>query len=102
MQQQTLEVYSDLVDNAVVRLPGRKVLGSVIQGDTLFLLHADLMDMLESHKHDPDTELFYRIFVLAKGLEERLEHYISVCQEHDIELHFDMEFTVEDYQELLR
>ncbi len=101
MQLKEIEIYSEVVDNAVVRMPERKVLGSVIQGDSLFFLHADLMDILESHKHEPDTELFYRIFNIAKGIEERLEHYIDTCNENDIELNFEMEFSVEDYADLL-
>lgn len=101
MESKTIEIYSELVDNAVVRMPDRKVLGSVMQGDSLFLLHADLMDILESHKHEPDTELFYQIFNLAKGLEQRLLHYMQVCKDNDIELSFEMEFSVEDYEELL-
>jgi len=64
-------------------------------------MHADLMDILESHKHDPDTELFYRIFQIAQSVEQRLLHYIEVCDENDIELSFDMEFSVEDYKDLV-
>ena len=101
MKQEQIEIYSDLVDNAVVRMPQRNTLGFVMQGDTLFLLHADLMDILESHKHEPESELFYRIYLLAKNLEDRLTHYISVCKEHGIKLNFDIEFSVQDYEELL-
>ncbi len=101
MDKQTIEIYSELVDNAVIRMPKRQVLGSVIQGDTLFLLHSDLMDILESHKHEPDTELFYRIFQIARSTEQRLLHYIKVCRKNGIELSFDIEFSVEDYAELL-
>ncbi len=101
MKQEQIEIYSELVDNAVVRMPQRNTLGSVMQGDTLFLLHADLMDILESHKHEPHSELFYRIYMLAKSLEERLNHYIAVCKEHDVRLSFSIEFSVEDYESLM-
>lgn len=101
MKQEHIEIYSDLIDNAVVRMPERNTLGSVMQGDTLFLMHADLMDILESHKHEPDSELFYRIYLLAQNIEERLTHYILVCKQHNIKLSFDIEFSVQDYQELL-
>ncbi len=101
MDKKAIEIYSDKVDNAVIRMPERKVLGSVMQGDTLFLLHADLMDILESHKHEPQSELFYQIFNIASTLEDRLNHYIDVCRENDIELSFDIEFSVEDYKDLL-
>jgi len=101
MNKKTIEIYSELVDNAVIRMPERNTLGSVMQGDTLFLLHADLMDILESHKHEADTELFYQIFLIAKNIEERLKHYIAVCKGSGVTLSFDIEFSVEDYQELL-
>jgi len=101
MDVKDIEIYSELVDNAVIRLPDRNVLGSVIQGDTLFLLHAELIDVLEEHKHTPGSDLFYRIFQLAKGIEKRLEHYIEVCDKHDIELAFSIECSTEDYEDLL-
>ena len=101
MENKQVEVYSDLVDNSVLRMPGRRMLGSLIQGDTLFLLHADLMDILESHKHEPETELFYQIFQIAQSIENRLCHFTDICKNHNINLNFEMEFSVEDYRDLL-
>lgn len=101
MDVKGIEIFSELVDNAVVRLPGRNVLGSVIQGDSLFLMHADLIDILENHKHEPFSELFYRIFQLASAIEERLQHYIEVCEANDIELNFEIEYSVDDYKDLM-
>lgn len=101
MDVKDIELYSELVDNAAIRMPGRKILGSVIQGDTLFLLHAELMDVLEEHKHAPGSDLFYRIFRLAKGLENRLEHYIQICKDNNIELPFAIECSTQDYEDLL-
>ena len=101
MKKTDIEIYSDLVDNGVVRMPDRKMLGSVIQGDSLFLLHADLIDILESHKHEPHSELFYRIFNLAQSLENRLQHFLDTCRAHDIDVNFDIEFSVEDYKDLI-
>ena len=101
MDKNEIEIYSQLVDNAVIRMPERNILGSVIQGDSLFLLHADLIDVLESHKHEPDSELFYRIYSITKNIEQRLKHYLSVCEQSSIEVNFDMEFSVEDYEDLL-
>ncbi len=101
MDVKDIEIYSELVDNAVVRMPGRKQLGSVIQGDSLFLMHADLIDVLESHKHEPYSELFYRILLLATGIEERLNHYIEVCEANNVALSFEIEYSVEDYKDLM-
>ncbi|MBX2849095.1 MAG: hypothetical protein KTR16_12290 [Acidiferrobacterales bacterium] len=95
-----IEVLSDEVDNSVLRMPGRKVAGSLVQGDTLYLLHADLIDILESHKHEPFSELFYRIFETASNLEQRLKHYIETCKASDLPVGFQIEFSVEDYRDL--
>ncbi len=101
MDVKDIEIYSELVDNAVVRMPGRKQLGAVIQGDSLFLMHADLIDVLVSHKHEPYSELFYRILLLATGIEERLNHYIEVCEANNVALSFEIEYSVEDYKDLM-
>ena len=101
MDVKDIEIFSELVDNAVIRMPNRNVLGSVVQGDTLFLLHAEIMDVLEELKHNPGSDLFYRVYRLAKSLEDRLEHYMDVCEENGIELSFAIEYSVKDYEELL-
>ncbi len=101
MQKKEIEVFSEQVDNGVVRMPGRNILGSVMQGDSLFLLHADLMDILESHKHEPDSELFYRIYTISSDVEERLNHYMAVCEKEGVDLNFNIELSVEDYSDLV-
>lgn len=82
-------------------MPSSHYLGSVIQGDSLFLLHGEAIDMIEELKHNPGSDSFYRAFRMAQNLEERLNHYIKTCQDNDIELSFDIVCSVEDYRELL-
>lgn len=101
MKKQAIELYSTSSDKGVVRMPGSHYLGSVVQGDSLFLLHGEAIDMIEDLKHNPGSDAFYRAFRMAQDLEARLEHYISVCRDHDIELNFDIVCSVEDYRELL-
>lgn len=101
MDVKEVEVFSEVVNNAVVRMPDRTYLGSVIQGDALFLLHAEAMDLVEELKHNPGNDAFLTAFSLAKSLEQRLLHYIDVCDEHGIQLSFDIISSVEDYQDLI-
>ncbi|MFT6407676.1 MAG: hypothetical protein ACJAQ6_001089 [Arenicella sp.] len=99
MKKSTIEVYSDIVNNSVVRMPERDYLGSVIQGDALFLLHGEAMDLLEELKHNPGSYAFYKAYSVAKSLEGRLDHYIDVCNQHDVKLDFRIECSVYDYDE---
>ena len=80
-------------------MPERRYLGSVIQGDALFLLHGEAMDMLEELKHNPGSYVFYKAHSIAKSLEDRLAHYIDVCTENNIKLDFRIECSVYDYDE---
>lgn len=96
-----VEIFSDERNNAVVRLPETRYLGSVIQGDSLFLLHADAMDILEELKHNTGSYVFYKAYEVAKNLELRLQHYITTCNKHEIELNFRIEVSVFDYDEPL-
>jgi hypothetical protein len=99
MKKSTIEVYSDADNNGVVRMPKRHYLGSVIQGDALFLLHGDAMDLLEELKHNPGSYAFYKAYSVAKSLEDRLNHYIDVCGQGGISLDFRIECSVYDYDE---
>lgn len=94
-----IEVFSDAIDNGVIRMPEQNYLGSVIQGDALFLLHGEAMDILEELKHNPGSYGFYKAHSVAKNLEDRLNHYISVCTQSGIKIDFRIECSVYDYDE---
>lgn len=101
MSKILVDVFSDERNNAVVHLPETQYLGSVIQGDSLFLLHGDAMDILEELKHNPGSYGFFKAYSLAKSLEQRLQHYIATCNKHGVELNFRIELSVFDYDEPL-
>jgi len=101
MERKDIEIYSEESDNGVVRMPGRRYLGSVMQGDSLFLLHAEAMDIVESLKYNPGNETFFAAYSIAKNLEDRLNHYIQVCEENGIDLGLRIEVSVEDYADLV-
>jgi len=101
MKKIDIEVFSGAVNNSVIRMPERRYLGSVIQGDTLFLLHGEAMDILEELKHNPGSYAYYKAYSIAKNLESRLDHYIAVCKENNVKLDFRIECSVYDYDEPL-
>ena len=99
MKKTDIDVFSNAENNGVVRMPERNYLGSVIQGDSLFLLHGEAMDILEELKHNPGSYAFYKAYSVAKSLEDRLKHYIDVCAESGVKLDFRIECSVYDYDE---
>lgn len=101
MTKLLIEVFSQASNNAVLKLPDTQYLGSVIEGDALYLLHADAMDILEELKHNPGSYAYYKAYNVAKSLEHRLEYYIDTCRQHAIDLNFVIEVSINDYDEPL-
>lgn len=101
MKIQEVSIFSERENNAVVKLSGCDYLGTVVPADVLFLMHGEVMDIIEELKYNPGSDVFYSAFSLAKGIEERLRHYIDVCKEHDLEPGFSIDLSVQDYQDLL-
>jgi len=101
MEVKKVEVFSESKVGAVVRMPDRENMGSVMPIDSLFLLHGQAMDVLEELKHNPGSDVFYAAYNLAAELEERLEQYISVCRAGNIRVGFRIELSVQDYSDLL-
>ena len=101
MSKILIDVFSDKRNNSVVQLPETRYLGSVIQGDALFLMHGEAMDILEELKHNPGSYAYFKTHSIASSLEQRLEHYIQVCEENNVDLNFRIEVSVLDYDEPL-
>src|SRR5688500_17406813 len=93
-----LELYSESSNHAVVRVPGRRFPGAVVQGDSLSILCAESRELSKRLRALPvyDEELFY----LAQGLQEklldRLLHYQDVLTEHGISLPYQVPATRAD------
>jgi len=75
-----VEVLSDAVNRAVVRMPGRRFPGLVIQGDRLMSLTAQAREIAERVKKLGDVDLSRLAGNLHAELEELLKHYASVCK----------------------
>ena len=74
---ETLELVSDASNFAVVRMPGRRFPGCVIQGDTLSILHSDLRGLEEQIRSTLGDrhELAEEAGAIAARLHERLWWY---------------------------
>ncbi|KRG69329.1 DUF6959 family protein [Pseudoxanthomonas dokdonensis] len=83
MRNENVEIYSDQSNAAVIRHPGRKFPGVLIQGDTLNALCVQASDALGAGS-DAREELEG----LRDALYSLLGHYKTVLSEHGIALPF--------------
>ncbi len=83
MRIENVEIYSDQSNMPVVRHPGRKFPGLLVQGDTLHALCAQSAVTLSDSPDAVDELRDLHSTLLAM-----LEHYKSVLDEHQISLPF--------------
>ncbi len=76
-----IEVISDAGNTAVVRMPGRRFPGLVIQGDSLFNFYTELREVEAAltASNGEDSELAGLVCAIADSIHERLWWY-----EHDL------------------
>ena len=86
MRKDTVEIYSDTANAAVMKHPGRKFPGVLVQGDTLHSLcqAADRM----CKEIGPTGPGFEDANELRNKLWSYLTHYKQVLIEHDMKLPF--------------
>ena len=101
MKTEPIDIYSEQSNFGVVRMPRREFPGAVIQGDSLYSLFSDAVDVVETLQSSPDSEAFHAAFSVAERLEERLRNYIEVCEAHGIEWKFDVSPSTADYASLI-
>lgn len=86
MERKEIEVYSEASNYGIVRMPGRRFPGSVIQGDSLSILCALVQSIHKRLAGTDDEELVDDAAELLDLLEGRPRHYEQVLTEHRIEL----------------
>jgi hypothetical protein len=88
MHIEKVEIYSDATNQAVMRHPGRRFPGVLVQGDTLYSLcqHADSVSANARSCLDADS--FQELNELRNALWGFLAHYKTVLGEHGIPLPF--------------
>ena len=82
MERKELEVFSDLSNYAIVRMPGRNYPGCVVQGDSLSVLLGSVERAHSLALEMGNSELIDELASLKESLEERLMHYEQVIKGH--------------------
>ena len=98
MEIQALEVYASDSNCAIIKPPGRRFPGSVIQGDTLHHL-CRLASKIAQHVRaglPRDEEFMGELDELVDLLVDRTLHYQAVLQRHGLSLPFPDSVTEAD------
>ena len=82
----TIELLSDAINFVVLKTPGRKFPGMVIQGDSLAKLYRCAAEVCRLAKEPGDQEIIGEAGALCQELRERLAFYEKVLESHGIEL----------------
>ncbi|UPT63302.1 MAG: hypothetical protein M0D54_01665 [Hyphomonadaceae bacterium JAD_PAG50586_4] len=88
MRTEPVEIYSDASNQAILRHPGRRFPGVLIQGDTLKILHAEVAGALREVGDGLSEDARLDLEHVRDFLGGCLEHYRAVLGEHDMELPF--------------
>ena len=88
MRTATIEVYSDASNAAVMRHPGRRFPGVLVQGDTLHTLWARADDAFRAARGVLNEDALSDLEDLRDHLRGLVEHYTSVLTEHGLTLPF--------------
>ncbi len=86
MESKPLEVFSEESNYGIVRMPGRRFPGCVIQGDSLSILVALAEGICKTLRTIANEQLVGEAEELRDQLQDRLNHYEKVLGEHGIEL----------------
>jgi hypothetical protein len=89
MKKIEIEVYTQASNLAIVRMPGRKFPGVVVQGDSLSILYELAISILKRVEITSDTELIDEAKELTQLLAGRLQFYEAILQKHGIELPYN-------------
>ena len=81
-----IEVLSDTVNSAVVRMPGRKFPGVVIQGDSLHYMSMLAKEIEQMSMRLNCEELIDLTADLNKLLADKLAGYEKTLRSHDLDL----------------
>jgi hypothetical protein len=88
MHTESVEIFSDQTNAAVLRHPDRKFPGVLVQGDTLFSLCHRADTVCAKSKSSVSEDTYSELNQLRNHLWSLLNHYKTVLGEHDIPLPF--------------
>ncbi len=89
MEKIEIEVYTLASNLAIVRMPGRKFPGVVVQGDSLSILYGLAVSILNRAEVTSNTELIDEAKELTQLLLGRIQFYESTLQKHGIPLPYN-------------
>jgi hypothetical protein len=84
MEHVEAELFTDGGNDAVVRLPGRRFPGVLLQGDSLHILRSELAEVLEACERGDLAEARDSAGLLLSSLDTVLTRYEDALREHDI------------------
>jgi len=85
MERIDAELFTDGGNDAVVRLPGRRFPGVLIQGDSLHILRSDVAEMVEACERGDLAEAGESAGLLLAGLDALLTRYSVALDNHSIQ-----------------
>ena len=88
MRTETVEIYSDKTNAAVLRHPDRKYPGVLVQGDSLYTLCWRADQVCADARDALDSATYQELNTLRNSLWGLLTHYKSILAEHDIPVPF--------------
>ncbi|MGI5516972.1 DUF6959 family protein [Streptomyces sp. CA-106131] len=84
MERVEAELFTDGCNDAVVRLPGRRFPGVLVQGDTLYVLRSDLAEVMEACERGDLAEAWDSAGLLLADLDALLARYAEALHKHEI------------------
>ncbi|MGW3284041.1 DUF6959 family protein [Streptomyces sp. NPDC001002] len=85
MERVEAELFTDGGNDAVVRLPGRRFPGVLIQGDSLRILRTDAAELAEACERGDLAEARESAGLLLESLDALLTRYSTALEEHQIQ-----------------
>ncbi|MFD7228287.1 DUF6959 family protein [Streptomyces sp. NPDC059881] len=84
MERVEAELFTDGGNDAVVRLPGRRFPGVLIQGDSLAILRSEVAEVVEAFDQGDVEEAQEAASLLLAGLDALLMRYSAALEAHEI------------------
>ncbi|WP_329264019.1 hypothetical protein OG223_49550 [Streptomyces sp. NBC_01478] len=82
MDRVDAELFTDGGNDAVVRLPGRRFPGVLIQGDSLHILRSDVAEVVEACGRGDLADAGESAGLLLAGLDALLARYSAALENH--------------------
>ena len=88
MRVESVEIYSDATNPAVLRHPARRFPGVLVQGDSLHSLCVALDEICSKLCLQIDAETYRHADDVRNSMRSYLTHYKAVMRQHDLPLPF--------------